>query len=100
MEGMSQEMLRERKKKTGLTWAWMLFNRNQQTQEQELGGSWHILLSQFGRRHRVDWQTWTRFSQHFAFGEGPQLLFNPYLLIKEELNLQPPCTSLTEHRFL
>lgn len=41
---MSQEMLWERKE-TELTW--MLLDGNQQTilKKQELGGSWHILLS-------------------------------------------------------
>lgn len=54
---MSRVMLWERKE-TELTWAWMLFNRNQQTilqtEEQERGGSRHVLLSWFVRRHRVD----------------------------------------------
>lgn len=83
---MSREMLWERKE-TELTW--MLLDGNQQTilKKQELGGSWHILLS------GGDWQ----FLVLCTWGMNAPSCSSILHALVRELNLQPLCSSFTEH---
>lgn len=97
MEGMSREMLWERKKETGLTWAWMVFSGNQQT----IPGAWGILArppflvceQAQGGVARMD-----QFFSIFCTWGMPPAAFQSFIsLFREELNLQPHCPSFTEH---